>query len=356
MHETDTRKPLYFLKRAFQETRHQVVRIDAHKSGDVIPASEAQASSLFVITSPLSSSVVDAIHEHVKAGKTVLLAGVTPDFKATICRLLSMAELPCEEIHPANYALLGELDFRHPVFAPFADPRFSDFTKIHFWKYTKVDPAAIASSRVLARFDSGDPALIEVMLGAGKVLMLTSGWQPEFSQLALSSKFVPLLYSILEISGAPEALPAQYHVGDTVALGPLSGDSGSASAVALPDGSQVSLTGSATNFTRTELPGVYTLSAAGNSRRFVVNLDPAESRSSGLSPDELDRLGVPVLHRIEPGTEQARKARLQNAELENRQKVWRWCIVGALVILLFESWLAGRSARRNIQPAGAVSA
>jgi uncharacterized membrane protein (DUF441 family) len=53
-------------------------------------------------------------------------------------------------------------------------------------------------------------------------------------------------------------------------------------------------------------------------------------------------------------TEEDRKTRLQIAELENRQKLWRWCIVVALVVLLFESWLAGRGARRLAQPATAV--
>jgi hypothetical protein len=355
--ETDPKKALYFLKRAFQETRHQTVRVDAYKAGEVIPAAEAEAGSLFVVTAPLPGGVGDAIRERALAGKTVLVAGVTPDLKSTLCRLLAVADLPCEEVHPSSYALLGELDFRHPVFSPFSDPRYSDFTKIHFWKYARLDAAGVPSARVLARFDSGDPAFIEVPVGAGKIFILTSGWQAEFSQLALSSKFVPLMYSILETSGVPQAPPAQYRVGDTVPLGQLTAALGAGTAIALPDGSKVDLADGVTNFTRTDLPGLYTATASANFTRFVVNLDPSESRTSQLSTDELERLGVPVSRRTEPGRPEAiRKARLQNAELENRQKLWRWCIVAALVVLLFESWLAGRSARRNLQPASAFSA
>ena len=38
----------------------------------------------------------------------------------------------------ANYAMFGQMDFTHPLFAPFSDPRFGDFTKIRFWKHRKL--------------------------------------------------------------------------------------------------------------------------------------------------------------------------------------------------------------------------
>src|SRR6185369_10313362 len=110
-------------------------------------------------------------------------------------------------------------------------------------------------------FDNGDAALIEIPTGAGKIFVLTSGWQPEFSQLALSSKFVPLLYSLLEISGAPQPPQAQYWVGDPVPLGQLLPHGGTGATVVLPDGSQTSLVEGGTNFTRTDLPGIYTAAA-----------------------------------------------------------------------------------------------
>jgi phage gp37-like protein len=46
----------------------------------------------------------------------------------------------------SRYAMWGEIDFRSSVFAPFADPRFGDFTKIHVWAYRAIDPAASAGS------------------------------------------------------------------------------------------------------------------------------------------------------------------------------------------------------------------
>jgi hypothetical protein len=348
--ETDPKQPLYFLKRAFQETRHQSVRVNAHHSGDLLPALETQDSRLFILTAPLSVESATALRDQAIAGKTVLVVPNTVDMQTTLRGLLKSDNLRLEEVRPSNYAMLGEMDFRHPIFASFADPRFSDFTKIHFWKYYRLDPTGLPGARVLASFDSGDPSLVEVPTGKGRILILTSGWQPECSQLALSSKFVPLLYSILESSGVPAALPAQYRVGDVVPLAEFSIGGQPPTAIRLPDTTQLALAPADTNFSRTDMPGIYTLSTRDSARQFVVNLDPSESRTAPLPLDELERLGVPVLQTTaEVGLQEGeRKTRFQNAELENRQKLWRWFIAGTLALLLFETWLAGRTARRAL--------
>src|SRR5207302_3574441 len=147
--------------------------------------------------------------------------------------------------------MLSEVEFRHPLFAPFADPRFSDFTKIHFWKYRRLALAELPGARELAKFDSGDPALLEIPVGRGRVLVLTSGWHPEDSQLALSTKFVPILYSLLEYSGAPVAPPLQYRVGDLVSIRPDAQPGVAALTITAPDASQVKLSAAETNFSKT---------------------------------------------------------------------------------------------------------
>jgi hypothetical protein len=212
--------------------------------------------------------------------------------------------------------------------------------------------SAIPNARVVAKFDSGDPALLEVPVGKGRVLALTSGWNPDDSQLALSSKFVPLVYSALDYSGAAAPPPAQYFVGDTVPL-TLAGTDHIPSEIGTPGGAQVKVMAGETNFTQTTAPGIYTLpgTVAGKVSGFAVNLDGAESRTAPLPADELERLGAPVAH---PGLTGARetghKVRLQNSELENRQKLWRWFLLAALAVLILETWLAGRTGRQLAGP------
>jgi hypothetical protein len=107
-------------------------------------------------------------------------------------------------------------------------------------------------------------------------------------------------------------------------------------------------------------PGIYTLGAQPASarpgqpeaaRRFAVNLDPAESRTAPMPLDELERLGAPLVHQPTAATREIeRKVRLRNTELEERQKLWRWFLIGTLAILLVETWLAGWTARKPAAP------
>ena len=119
--------------------------------------------------------------------------------------------------------------------------------------------------------------------------------------------------------------------------------------VRLPDGTQATLPVGETNFSQTFMPGVYTLTSAGTPRKFAVNLDPSESRTSPLPADELERLGAPLAHQAPTvARETDRKLRLRNTDLEDRQKLWRWFVVTTLAILTLETGLAGLASRRSV--------
>jgi anti-sigma-K factor RskA len=130
-------------------------------------------------------------------------------------------------------------------------------------------------------------------------------------------------------------------------------------AIRAPDGSELKLAAGETNFSQTMTPGIYTMASTQPPKRFAVNLDAAESRTAPLPADELERYGAPIARAATAGpaiaNEAASKIRLQNAELENRQKLWRWFLVATLAVLLFETWLAGRTARRLSVPEGATT-
>ena len=56
------------------------------------------------------------------------------------------------------------------------------------------------NARAVASFDDSTPALVQAPVGKGALYIMTSGWRQDDSQFALSSKFVPFLYSLLELS------------------------------------------------------------------------------------------------------------------------------------------------------------
>ncbi|MFP6901845.1 MAG: hypothetical protein VCA36_12935, partial [Opitutales bacterium] len=252
--------------------------------------------------------------------------------------------VPVSEAKVNEYALLTQMDFDHPLLAPFNEPRFSDFTKIHFWKHRVIDEGRLPGSRVLGRFDDGSPALLDLPLERGHLLTLTAGWHPADSQLALSSKFVPLLYSIMELGRDRAPVKAANWVGQPISL-PT--DEKAARTLEGPSGS-VELDEESDLFYAEE-PGIYTLSGS-HQATFAVNLPPAESKTAPLPEERLDGLKLPLGPESAEGAAlaQDRRQTMLDADLEKRQKWWRWLIWGAIVLAILETWLGGRTWRRPV--------
>ncbi|MGB8167066.1 MAG: BatA domain-containing protein [Chthoniobacteraceae bacterium] len=345
--DDDPRGSLYYLRRAFPKTRRQRVEITAHRSAEAIPAFQLQQAQLVIVGDGASDAALGSARQFARDGKTVVIPLASAAAGQTLGRLLEVPAFTTNEATVKDYAMLAQIDFQHPLFAPFADPRFSDFTKIHFWKYRRFDAATLPGTRVLARFDSGDPAITQTPLGKGNVVVFASSWRPLDSQLALSSKFVPLFSTLLEQSSNVPVPKAQYFVGDEVPLAP----SPQPLKIRRPDGTETDATGV---FSGTTEPGIYAITPG--TQRFAVNLAPDESRLTPLPPERFTTLGVPLrkaTHATPSDTAQ-REAQAQAAEIESRQKLWRWLLVAALVVLLLETLIAGRLSRLVAPPTEAT--
>ena len=89
-------------------------------------------------------------------------------------------------------------------------------------------------------------------------------------------------------------------------------------------------------------PGIYTLQGA-SPATFAVNLSPHESRTDLLSMERLEGLRLPFDHKNKDLVAIAKKREqtLVDEQLEKRQKIWRWLIVAAILLVLMETWLGG---------------
>jgi Mg-chelatase subunit ChlD len=335
----------YYLQRVFPETPARTVKVITPTVQQTFSPELLNRSAFAVIPGRLAPEEITATHDWLTRGKTALF--IVTDEQAAPA-LVALTGLPDIKITDAvgDYALLGDIDFTHPLFAPFADPRFSDFTHIHFWKHRRMEIPAGAQARVLAKFDDGSPALAQIPIGGGNLLVLASGWNPADSQFALSSKFPPLMQTMLDWSGGAVPARFQFETGDAIPSPVSSG--GAAVQWQKPDGKKESLA-AGTAFAETDLPGIYTATFGDKRRQFAVNLPLDESRTAPMSPDELVRLGVPLQtpSLVPLATAQTAQLHLQRAELENRQKLWRWLIVGVLAVMFCEITLSGWLARRE---------
>jgi len=345
----------YYIERAFSETPNRRVEVAA-VTNSVSARESLNRASFAVVPASLSPDEAADLREWIGGGKTALLVLTNAQSGATLAALTGETAIEISEAG-GDYALIGEADFTHPIFAPFADPRFSDFSRIHFWKHRRWTVPPNLQARALAKFDDGSPALALISIGNGNLLVLSAGWNPADSQLAVSSKFVPLMWTILDWSGGVTSARAQFQIGEPIpspvraaVLGvvkPREGGPTQDSFWRKPDGKIVTLAADAP-FTQTDIPGIYTVSFGARTLPFAVNLPLDECRTAPMSSDDLARLGVPLQSAPEFAAARIPGAQRQvlRAEWEARQKLWRWLIVGLLAAALVEILLAGWLARR----------
>lgn len=332
----------YYIERAFLPTPTREIDFVVASDG---PTFASAAAALTIVAQSLSEDQLRELRAEVRDGRHVVVIGETPE----ICGLaFGLAEQTVPEIVEAsvsNYAMLSDVDLDHPLFSAFNDVRLADFSKLPVWKHRECRIDNL-KGHVLAKFDSGSPAIVELENRKGSVTLFTFGWHAADSRFVLWSKFVPVVNSLLERVEGTEPPPSQLTVGDLLPLSIL-GDTKQFT-VTRPSGLEKdSANGSAERISASE-PGIYqvtwTTSSGPRTSLFAANLDPLESRTSPLGLDELAAIGVPLAQSAgeEPSDEEKRQ--LQSRELEASQRAWQWLILAGLLLLLLETWLAGRTA------------
>ena len=339
----DPEHMLYYLQRAFPPATRRQVEVVCPMPNGLFSLATLSHAALAVIPTALAPNESKAVQEWMAGGKTALLVLSNVQSAGTLAALAGTADIDVTEAS-GEYALLGDIDFTHPIFAPFGEPQFSDFSHIHFWKHRRWAMPENIRGRALAKFDDGSAALAQIPVGKGNLLVLGAGWHPAESQLAVSTKFLPLMQIILDWSGGAAPARSQFQIGEAI---PSPGGAGDSLTWRKPNGKVVALGGSAA-FTDTDLPGIYTATDGSKVRRFAVNVPLDESRTAALSADDLARLGVPLTSTVvaAAATSPSAQHQVQLEVLENRQKLWRWAIVGILAIALVEIGLAGWLSRR----------
>jgi len=348
----------YYLRLATDGDPLRQVEISATDSdeGKLLAAALPQ---IVVVTKGTTASQQQGLQTFVERGGSLVLVPPDQAAAAVLKHFFTDLELGNEPERRGedDFQILGEIEFTHPLFIPFANPRYNDFTRIHFWRHRplrlKTEASQLeVSTRVLASFDNGDPWLLERSLGKGRVWAFTSGWQPEESQLAVSSKFLPLVGSLLD-----QAVGGTASLSGTIVNGLVTLPAKRENEVKIhkPMGKSIAVEPTAAQFRETDEPGIYQAGSGEEVFRFAVNLAPSESDTAPLSPEQLEQLGLKLEKSVSAAERLSRQRQERDTELEGRQQVWRWLIFGCLGFVILETWWAGRASRATTNASEAVA-
>ncbi|MCY3005122.1 MAG: BatA domain-containing protein [Planctomycetota bacterium] len=254
------------------------------------------------------------------------------------------------EADSSRYHLLQDIDMTHPVFSAFADPKYNNFSKVRFWHHRRMEGIDSESWRVLAKFDDGQAAMLQRPLGKGMVTVLTSGWQPIESQLALSSKFVPILTSLFEL-GNPPPDQADYRCGDAVPASLIEQgwrsnvrrfDTPGIFTLNAPSGESVAIESLSVESRPTDKPldvASDRASLASQGESIAVNLPRSECITDPIDLEEFSRFGVPIDSRniTQVDRERTFRANQLAEQLEANQRGWWWLLLFVLLFAGLES-------------------
>ncbi|MBO60960.1 MAG: hypothetical protein CMO63_03175 [Verrucomicrobiales bacterium] len=337
----DAEGSLFYLQSAFQKTSALDFAVQA-VSGQATSA--LPEADLYVVDGEASESLAGALDKAIRGGATAVAIVHSAKQTANLKLWLDAPDLIVQNVKSKDYGLLQSLKLDHPVLSVFRDSRYSDFTNLHFWNYRELQSLPSEGVEVLARFDTGPPAWMLVPRDAGRLMVMTAGWRPSDSQLALSTKFIPLLYSILQPVLEAKTQSHQFFVSDRIDVTRFNNGEVSGSVTIKPSGEGDATVETADIFLPTA-PGLYTASGADWSETFAVNLLPAESRTEPIPLDQFQKLGLPMDEAVaSPGQLAADTATEEKTEA-NRREYWQWALAAVLLFVTLETALAALGSR-----------
>jgi aerotolerance regulator-like protein/VWA domain-containing protein len=268
------------------------------------------AAVILLSTRSLERRGREMLAAYAKNGGGVLVAAgpdVDGDVVADVFGSAStLRVMTATNVKPAPRAL-APADVRHPIFQPFAS-NTATLGLVTFQRVARVEGSAC---QTLARFTTGETALLECAAGDGRALVFASDLDNRWNDFAVHATFVPFLHEMVRYLASARAHAGEYLVADAPAGAPRQ-------------------------------PGVAVVTdstrAGARPRAVAINVDPREVDPGRLSVEEFQS-AVTRLKDVNVS-----EARVEARQQEDRQHLWQYALALMALLLAAEGLVAARTA------------
>ncbi|HEY2905957.1 MAG TPA: BatA domain-containing protein [Vicinamibacterales bacterium] len=308
----DLGRDSFYLQAALQAkaagaTTYDVVGVSGSELASWTAARLRPVSAIvFVSTRGLERHARELVADYVTAGGGIIVAAGPDVDGEVIGDVLGGTRL--RVTMPADTRpqprTLAPADVRHPIFQRFG----ANAATLGLVQFQRVSRVAGDGCQTLARFTSGEAALVDCASGEGRALVLASDLNNGWNNFPLHATFVPFVHEAVQYVAGARPRAAEYVIGD------------------VPPGIE-------------QRPGIATMQdPAGQQTRVAVNVDARESDPARMSADDFQAV---VTRLKDAGTSEAR---IEARQQEEHQHLWQYAIILMLMLLALEGLVASRTA------------
>ncbi len=307
----DAGRDAFYVQQALGAGSYRAVGVSGAKLASMTDDQLAAHAAIFLLsTRGLERHGRELLASFVRSGGGMLVAAgpdVDGEVVADVLGSASALRIQAAAAPKAAERGLAPADVRHPVFHAFA----ANAATLGLVRFRNVARIAGTGCQTIARFTTGDTALIDCAAGDGRALVIASDLDNRWNDFPLHATFVPFLHETVQYLASARAHASEYVVADA------------------PRGAP-------------RRPGIATIAdgtrRGAAPRRVAINVDPRESDPARLTMDEFQA----AVTRLKPtaGSEERIEARQQ----EDSQHMWQYAVALMLIALAVEGFLAARTA------------
>lgn len=290
---------------------------------DLTRFSTADAGNLVIVpdAASVSNRIASQLRDYVESGGNVLIAVSNKPHSSETVSLLGIKPTgqSANEEPALQGVSIGAIDKSHQVASGIAD----NWRAASVIKYLPIDTNI--TDRTIIELSDGSPLLVEKRLGSGKMLLLTTALDTQWTDLPTESVFVAFIMKAVGFLGGDTTTALYRSTGDAISV---------AAGTQLIDPSGEPLRELSEISERASIQlgnaGIYELRSSAGTQSIAVNSDTRESDITTIDSETLAKWQ-------QVATNTQTELTTEKISTTNQRSFWMWLLPLLLVLALLES-------------------